>query len=154
MISTTLKPYFLISCFLTFGWWLFKKWPCHNTLTWNEMKLLMSIKIAKACLILFKELKELITLKWLLTFWSKESWTGSKSFIFYSHLRLFWFFTTDGFLWILWREKYHTLWCFICFCIACIGVQHYYVILKFFSSAMKLYLYEINIESSSFQMDL
>lgn len=33
----------------------------------------MSIKIAKACLILFKELKKWITLKWLLTFGQRKA---------------------------------------------------------------------------------
>lgn len=118
------------------------------------MKLLMSIQIAKACLILFKELKKLITLKWLLTFWSKKSWTRRKSLVFYSRMRLFWFFTTDGFLWISGREKYHTLW-FHFFLHSLHWCPTLLCDFRFlFPTSMKLYLCEVNPESSSFRLDL
>ena len=52
------------------------------------------------------------------------------------------------------KKIYHTLWCPILSCTACIGIQHYNVILKFFSSALKLSLYKLSLESSSFQIEL
>lgn len=51
------------------------------------------------------------------------------------------------------KRKYHTSWCPILPCIACIGLWHYNVILKLFSSALKLNFYELNLESLSFKLN-